>query len=353
MNPIILNNHFNFIDYDIEDLNSNYLEKITPEARKNQSFKKETETVYDYFSKEGILNKSYTKKSNVINIGELKNTTFLTRFLIEYCDNEFRNWINKRLNTQTEIFLLDLKVLNVILKNIFRNGSGLLAGFLADSQNEEFEEILFNLITKDAPFHFVLEEIKTIINEFDLIVSSNFDTKDEKRIESVLRNLVPVIGTSGQDKRNRGIIASQFRMPGMPYVLVTTDIFREGEDLHTFCQNIYHYGIAWNPSDMEQRTGRIDRINSLSYRKLNKSQELDFQNKIQVFYPYLKHSVEVNQVVQLFLNLNKFIQTFNTISIDNYYESKIDVNKEIGSNEIPEPIKDRLHSIYDVKDFIT
>ncbi|WP_294317581.1 DEAD/DEAH box helicase family protein [uncultured Chryseobacterium sp.] len=354
LNPIILNNHFNFIDYDIEDLNSNYLEKITPEARKNQSFKKETETVYDYFSKEGILNKSSTKKSNVINTGELKNTTFLTRFLIEHCDNEFRNWINKRFNTQTEIFLLDLKVLNVILKNIFRNGSGLLAGFLADSQNEEFEEILFNLIiTKDAPFHFVLEEIKTIINEFDLIVSSNFDTKDEKRIESVLRNLVPVIGTSGQDKRNRGIIASQFRMPGMPYVLVTTDIFREGEDLHTFCQNIYHYGIAWNPSDMEQRTGRIDRINSLSYRKLNKSQELDFQNKIQVFYPYLKHSVEVNQVVQLFLNLNKFIQTFNTISIDNYYESKIDVNKEIGSNEIPEPIKDRLHSIYDVKEFIT
>lgn len=354
LNTIILNNHFNFIDYDIEDLNLNFLAKITPEIRKSQSFKKENETVYDYFSKKGILNKSFTKKNNEIKIGEHKNTTFLTRFLIEHCNVEFRDWINKRLNSQTEIFLLDLKVLSVILKNIFRNGSGLLAGFLADSQNEEFEEILFKLIiTKEAPFHFVLEEIKTIINEFDLIVSSNFDKKDEKRIELVLRNLVPVIGTSGQDKRNRGIIASQFRMPGMPYVLVTTDIFREGEDLHTFCQNIYHYGIAWNPSDMEQRTGRIDRINSLSYRKLNKSQELDFQNKIQVFYPYLKHSVEVNQVVQLFLNLNKFIQTFNTINVDNYYESKIDVNKEIGSNEIPEPIKDRLHSIYDVKEFIT
>ena len=91
---------------------------------------------------------------------------------------------------------------------------------------------------------------------------------------------------------------------------------------------------------------------------VNRSMDLyvfdeDFQNKIQVFYPYLKHSVEVNQVVQLFLNLNKFIQPFNTISIDNYYESKIDVNKEIGSNEIPEPIKYRLHSIYDVKEFIT
>jgi hypothetical protein len=91
----------------------------------------------------------------------------------------------------------------------------------------------------------------------------------------------------------------------------------------------------------------------LSYRKLNKTQELEFNNKIQVFYPYLKHSVEVNQVVQLFLNLNKFIETFNTISIESKYESKVNLSLEIENHQIPEPIKERLKSIYDVGDFVT
>lgn len=355
INPIILNNNFSFIDYDIEDLNSNNLKKLNPDVKKNQNFKKESDVVYTYFSTNGILIKNVKNSPNKLKFGELKNNTFLTRLLFEHCKIEFGNWINIRLNKKIENaeFILDLRILNIILKNIFRNGSGLLAGFLSDSQENNFEDVLLKLVTTiDSPFYFILEEIRTIINEFDLIISSNFDKNDEKKIESILRNLVPVIGTSGQDKRNRGIIASQFRMPGMPYVLITTDIFREGEDLHTFCQNIYHYGIAWNPSDMEQRTGRIDRINSLSYRKLNQTQELEFQNKIQVFYPYLKHSVEVNQVVQLFLNLNKFIETFNTINSENNYESRVDISKEINNNEIPLPIKERLHSIYDVSEFM-
>jgi len=40
----------------------------------------------------------------------------------------------------------------------------------------------------------------------------------------------------------------QFRLPGYPFVLLTTDILQEGEDLHTFCAAIYHYGISWTPS---------------------------------------------------------------------------------------------------------
>ena len=60
----------------------------------------------------------------------------------------------------------------------------------------------------------------------------------------------------------------QFRLPGYPFVLVTTDLLQEGEDLHTFCDCVYHYGISWTPSAMEQRTGRIDRVRSLTERRL-------------------------------------------------------------------------------------
>lgn len=353
INPIILNNHFNFIEYNAVDLNNN-LNTIVAEKKKSQTLKKETDTVYNYFIEKGILRRGECQVKNDALNGELKNTTFLTQLICDYCHGEMDAWLNKRLNKiNIEEFVLDLKILNTILRNIFRNGSGLLPGYLADSQNESSEDLLFRLMTvTGSPFYFILDEVKKIIKDFDLLISTNFDKKDEVKIGTILKNIVPVIGTSGQDKRNRGIIAAQFRMPGMPYVLITTDIFREGEDLHTYCQNIYHYGIAWNPSDMEQRTGRIDRINSLSYRKLNHTQELKFDNKIQVFYPYLKHSVEVNQVVQLFLNLNKFIETFNDISLDNKYESKVAITNEVEENQIPEPFKERLKSIYDVDNFI-
>src|SRR5690606_16566742 len=146
-----------------------------------------------------------------------------------------------------------------ILINIFRNGSGLLPGYIIENSESDFSAGLKELITKiDSPFNFVLAEIQTIITDFDLIVQSNFDIKDENSINKVLRNLTPIVGTTGQDKIDRGILAAKFRMPGYPYVLITTDILREGEDLHTYCQNVYHYGVAWNPSDMQQRTGRVD-----------------------------------------------------------------------------------------------
>ena len=353
INPVILNNHFKYIEYPVEGLNavlSNI--KFDTKKKKNQSFKLATETALEYFQQKGSLNTS----SESINLNippPLNETTFITRLLCEYCDIEMRNWLQKRLKAGNHIlYHRDLKLLNVLLRNILRNGSGLLPGFVADSTGLNFDdELLFLITASESPFAFVLHEIKTIINDFDLIVAVNFQERDENKINAILRNLIPIVGTSGQDDRDRGILAAQFRMPGFPYVLITTDIFREGEDLHTYCQNVYHYGIAWNPSDMEQRTGRIDRINSGSYRKLNDTKELSFENKVHVFYPYLRHSVEVNQVVQLLRNLNKFVETFNDIVADNKYESAVSINDEIIDESIPAPITNRLKSKYDIHDF--
>ena len=75
------------------------------------------------------------------------------------------------------------------------------------------------------------------------------------------------------------------------------------------------YGIAWNPSDMEQRTGRIDRIDSLAYNKIMQAarsgqSEISFENKLQVFYPYLADTLEVNQMVKLFNGMAEFIELF-------------------------------------------
>ena len=353
INPVILNNHFKYIEYPIQGLNSLLSNiKTDPKKKKNQSFKLATETALDYFQQKGSLN--INSESINLNIPTpLNETTFITRLLCEFCDTEMRNWSEKRIKSGNHLlYLRDLKVLNALLRNILRNGSGLLPGFVADSTGLDFNDELLNLFTgNEATFAFVLKEIKAIVNDFDLIVAVNFQERDENKINAILRNLTPIVGTSGQDDRDRGILAAQFRMPGFPYVLITTDIFREGEDLHTYCQNVYHYGIAWNPSDMEQRTGRIDRINSKSYRMLNNTKDLSFENKVQVFYPYLRHSVEVNQVVQLLRNLNKFVETFNDIVTDIKYESAVSVNDEIIDENIPAPITKRLKSKYDIHDF--
>lgn len=42
-------------------------------------------------------------------------------------------------------------------------------------------------------------------------------------------------------------------------ILIATDAAREGINLQTRCHNLFHFDIPWNPSRMEQRSGRIDR----------------------------------------------------------------------------------------------
>jgi hypothetical protein len=40
----------------------------------------------------------------------------------------------------------------------------------------------------------------------------------------------------------------------------------EGVDLHLNCRHMIHHDLAWNPSTIEQRTGRIDRIGAKAER---------------------------------------------------------------------------------------
>jgi superfamily II DNA/RNA helicase len=51
-----------------------------------------------------------------------------------------------------------------------------------------------------------------------------------------------------------------FNTPFFPDVLVCSEVMAEGVDLQRFCRHMIHHDLAWNPSTIEQRTGRIDRI---------------------------------------------------------------------------------------------
>jgi superfamily II DNA or RNA helicase len=43
-------------------------------------------------------------------------------------------------------------------------------------------------------------------------------------------------------------------------ILVATDAAREGLNLQNHCADLVHFDVPWNPSRMEQRNGRIDRV---------------------------------------------------------------------------------------------
>lgn len=228
----------------------------------------------------------------------------------------------------------------------------MLPGFIADSAGGDYEDSLIEGLTNlESPFSFVINEVKTIIRDYDLIIATNFQDKKEERVNTILSNLSPFVGATGQDKINRRVLSARFRIPGFPYVLATTDIYKEGEDLYSYCQNIYHYGIAWKANTMEQITGRIDQINSLSYRKLSQHKKLDFESMVQVFFPYISQSIEVNQVKQLLININNFIETFNDIERQNTYDSSVTVDSNIKKSDTRVQIRARLKSLYDVDSF--
>jgi superfamily II DNA/RNA helicase len=57
-----------------------------------------------------------------------------------------------------------------------------------------------------------------------------------------------------------------FNTPFFPEVLVASSVMAEGVDLHQDCRYVIHHDLDWNPSTIEQRTGRVDRIGSKAER---------------------------------------------------------------------------------------
>ncbi len=280
---------------------------------------------------------------------KFKSKTFLNHLFSDVLVEEFKDWVQLKWLKPSKgySFFEDLDALIEITQGVFRNGSGLLPAFVSEAMDKDnFETSMIKILKESFPE--VIEELRTILIDFDKIISTNFSNR--ARIQRALYGQHPIVGVSGSHKRDVSRMATQFRMPGYPYVLITTDVLKEGEDLHLYCKDVYHYGIAWNPSDMEQRTGRIDRINSNCYFQLKKDGKRSFENALQVFYPYLADTLEVNQVAKVFNKMNDFVQTFYDISIKREKETTVSSDEIV--EEIPIQIKELLTSKYDHGNFI-
>jgi len=85
------------------------------------------------------------------------------------------------------------------------------------------------------------------------------DELDGRNARSLLLpNVRLVNGDSSPITRRRLMLT--FNSPFFPEVLIASSVMAEGVDLQRFCRYVIHHDLDWNPSSLEQRTGRLDRI---------------------------------------------------------------------------------------------
>lgn len=202
------------------------------------------------------------------------------------------------------------------------------------------------------------DELAEISQHFDLILDVNEPTVREAELREapvlfarLLREQQPVGGMSGQVNQT---LVRQFRMPGYPFVLVTTDVLQEGEDLHTFCSAVHHYGISWTPSSMEQRTGRIDRVRSATDRRLSAlvDRTATGDEKLQVYFPHLEDTVELLQVQRVLERMNVFLQLMHEgLTLPAPDQRSINAEHEFAKRrrEVPQ-LAGRLQSAFPIMD---
>ena len=200
------------------------------------------------------------------------------------------------------------------------------------------------------------DELAAIADNFSLILDVNVPgaweaplSESARNFGRLLRQQQPIGRMAGQVNKT---LVAQFRMPGYPMVLISTDLLQEGEDLHTFCSSVHHYGISWAPSSMEQRTGRIDRVRSATDRRLSTLAGPPTPSELlQVYLPYLEDTVELFQVQRVLERMNTFLRLMHRglIQSDNW-SKRISVSNEVtrGRREIPQ-VKEPLRTAFPVR----
>jgi hypothetical protein len=145
-------------------------------------------------------------------------------------------------------------------------------GFLMDRVEAEREELLS-----------ALEAMRTgeiTAGDVDLDPAE----RSSAREEHVLPNVRLANGQVARNIRRRLMLA--FNTPFFPEILVASAVMSEGVDLHLYCRHAVHHDLDWNPSVLEQRTGRLDRLGSHAWRS---------RMPIVVYEPFLEATQDEKQ----------------------------------------------------------
>lgn len=91
---------------------------------------------------------------------------------------------------------------------------------------------------------------------------------------------------------SREKLREAFNTPLYPMVLIANEVMQEGLDLHKQCRRVVHHDLTWNPAQIEQRIGRIDRLGSLTDRLRSRKTEAKLEVKLDVVYPVIRSTID-------------------------------------------------------------
>ena len=110
------------------------------------------------------------------------------------------------------------------------------------------------------------------------------DGEDPGVASTLMPNVRLANGATKQDARQRMMLS--FNTPFFPEILVASSVMAEGVDLHLNCRHVIHHDLSWNPSDIEQRTGRVDRLGS-------KAEQV--HRSVEVYLPFVAETQDEKQ----------------------------------------------------------
>jgi ERCC4-related helicase len=196
---------------------------------------------------------------------------------------------------------------------------------------------LKELIKHDTKFNTLKDQL---LNNFQfdgdskLILFSCFRLTTDYLYENLLKitNIKYIIyyihGGMGKTKND---VIREFEDCKSPSILLSTEVGSEGIDLQ-FCSTIINYDLPWNPMRVEQRIGRIDRLNQ-------KSPIINIYNCI------CENTVEDKILNRLYTRLNLFENTIGPLDevIGEKMESlvlNISKNKELSDEQMERQISE-------------
>ncbi len=270
-------------------------------------------------------------------------------------------------NAETHYLLKLFDIHKTLMSFVLRTAHGIIDVYLArlkqgsgnltnKSRGQWINDFVAILAAQKGTTTFsTYHELVQLASHLELIIKNNIpDILELNRNEyptyfrKQLNPVSPVIGASGETS-GRSSQARKFRMPGYPLALISTDVFQEGEDLHTFCDSVTHYGLSASPLGLEQKMGRVDRVSSMAQRRLmaleRQAKEGEF---IQVTFPYVKESIETLQIRRICKNLNEFIESLHDVAPNKVsVNDVVDVETELACKDaVPDQILTRLYSPY-------
>jgi hypothetical protein len=132
-----------------------------------------------------------------------------------------------------------------------------------------------------------------------------------------------------RDGESRERLREAFNTPLYPMILIANEVMQEGLDLHKHCRRIVHHDLVWNPAQVEQRIGRIDRLGSLTSRLRKNGSDIT----LDVLYPVIRGTID-ERLFRTVKTREKWLE-FLLGAPPNFSDYSF-------SDEVPPPLPERL-----------